>query len=34
VKSKFHSKKILFITDFGEMDEAREWQENIKNEAR
>jgi hypothetical protein len=27
-------KKILVITDFGDMDEAREWIEKIKNEAK
>jgi hypothetical protein len=34
VKSKFHSKKIVVITDFGEMDKAREWRERIKTEAK
>ena len=34
VKSKFHSKKILVITDFGDMAEAREWQEKIEAEAK
>ncbi len=34
VKSKFHSKKILVITDFENMDEAREWREKIENEAK
>ncbi len=34
VKSKFHSKKILVITDFGDMNEAREWREQIKTEAK
>ncbi len=34
VKSKFHSKKILTITDFGDMDEAREWKEKIEIEAK
>jgi hypothetical protein len=31
VKSKFYSKKILVITDFGDMDKARE---KIENEAK
>jgi hypothetical protein len=34
VKSKFHSKKILVITDFKDMDEAREWREKIESEAK
>jgi hypothetical protein len=34
VKSKFHSKKILVITAFGDMDETREWREKIENEAK
>ena len=34
VKSKFHAKKILVITDFGDMDEAREWREKIETEAK
>jgi hypothetical protein len=34
VKSKFHSKKILVITNFGDMDEAREWREKNKNEVK
>jgi hypothetical protein len=34
VKSKFHSKKILVNTDFGDMKEAREWREKIENEAK
>ncbi len=34
VKSKFHSKKILVITDFGDMDEAREWRERLEAEAK
>ena len=34
VKSKFHSKKIVAITDFGDMDEAREWREKIETEAK
>jgi hypothetical protein len=34
VKSKFYPKKILVITDFGDMDEAREWRERIKNKAK
>jgi hypothetical protein len=33
VKFKFHSQKILVITDFGDMDEAREWREKLENEA-
>jgi hypothetical protein len=34
IKSKFHAKKILVITDFGDMDEAREWREKIETEAK
>jgi hypothetical protein len=34
VKSKFHSRKILIITDFGDMDEAREWREKLETEAK
>ena len=34
VKSKFYSKKILVITDFGDMDEAREWREKLEAEAK
>ena len=34
VKSKFHSRKILVITDFGDMDEAREWRERMEAEAK
>jgi hypothetical protein len=34
VKSKFHSEKILAITDFGDMDEVREWREKIENKAK
>ena len=34
VKSKFHSRKILMITDFGDMDEAREWRERMEAEAK
>jgi hypothetical protein len=30
IKLKFHSKKILVITDFGGMDEAHKWGEKIK----
>jgi hypothetical protein len=34
VKSKFHSRKILVITDFDDMDEAREWCEKMEKEAK
>ncbi len=34
VKSKFHSRKILVITDFGDMDEARDWREKMEAEAK
>ncbi len=34
VKSKFHSTKILVITDLGDIDEALEWQEKIETEAK
>jgi hypothetical protein len=33
-KSKFHSKKILVITDIGDMDKAREWWEKFEQEAK
>jgi hypothetical protein len=32
VKSEFHSNKIMLITDFGDMDEARDWREKIEAE--
>jgi hypothetical protein len=34
IKFKFHSSKILALTDFGEMEEARELQEKIDKKAR
>jgi hypothetical protein len=34
VKSNFHSRKILVITDFGDMDKAREWREKLEAEAK
>ena len=34
VKSKFHSKKIMMITDFGDMEEAKEWIDKIETEAK
>jgi hypothetical protein len=34
IKSKFHSKKILVITDFGVMDEAMDWREKLEAEAK
>ena len=34
IKSKFHSKTILAITDFGDMGEARTWQDRIETEAK
>ena len=34
IKSKFHSKTILAITDFGDMEEARTWQDRIETEAK
>jgi hypothetical protein len=34
VKSKFHSKKVLTITDFGDMNEAQEMRDKIENEAK
>ena len=34
VKSKFHSNKIMLITDFGDIDKARDWGEKIEAEAR
>ena len=34
VKSKFHSRKILVITDFGDMDEAIHWREKMEAEAK
>jgi hypothetical protein len=34
VKSKFHSNKITLMTDFGDMEEARDCREKIKAEAR
>jgi hypothetical protein len=33
-KSKSHSKKILLITDFGDMDYASEWQQKIEAEVK
>jgi hypothetical protein len=34
VKSKFHSNNVMLITDFGDMDEAREWKDKIEAEAK
>ncbi len=34
VKSKFHSRKILVITDFGDINEAKEWTEKMEAEAK
>ncbi len=34
IKSKFHRNKISCITDFGNMEEAREWREMIETDAR
>ncbi len=34
VKSKFHLRKILVITDFDDMDEAREWRGKMEKEAK
>jgi hypothetical protein len=34
MKFKFHSNQILLIIDFGDMDEAREWQIQIEIQAK
>jgi hypothetical protein len=34
VKSKFQSKKIMLITEFGDMKEDQEWTEKIETEAK
>jgi hypothetical protein len=34
VRSKYHSNKIILITDFGDMSKAKEWRERIENETK
>jgi hypothetical protein len=34
VKSKFHPNKVMLTTNFGDIDEAREWREKIETEAK